>query len=139
MSEEIERIKAEIRMLEERQRELWRKLHRERLKLKDKPRANLVELLKRWCPISDEKIKDKHPVFLQGKSHNITKAALEYINSIAESRPIEGGILGLAIKYGCAYASISKRIHDIARLFGFDDELRKVPGPVRVGPYIGRY
>ena len=119
--------------------ELRRKLHRERLKQKDKPRVNLTKLLKRWCPITEEKIKDKKPVFLQRKSHNVTKAALEYINSIAEDIPIVAGMRGLAVKYDCTEVSVSKRVHDIACLFGFDEELRKVPGPVRVGPYIGQY
>jgi len=129
-------FRSEFCLLEEKRRALRIQLQREEEKRRDKPRVDLVEYLKHICPITERDIKRRDPDLLKGKSRAVTWAALKYINTIAEEKRLHWGVLGLANDAGVTSLSIEKRIHEIARVFGFDEKLRKVPPAVRCGCYI---
>jgi len=71
--------------------------------------------MRAYYPLSEDKIHRLVPILLQGKKPSITREATAFINAVYEGKG--------AIMYH--RASLPKRVHEIARYFGFDLELRK--------------
>ena len=92
---------------------------------------DLLNNLRSIAPITEDKIKERKRFFLQGKSPRVTKAALEYVNSLAEGKFPDAGVRGLSQKYRVTEVAIMHRVKEIAEIFGFYRELWKVHPSMR--------
>jgi len=93
--------------------------------------SELLERLESIAPITEEKIKERKRFLLQGKSPKVTKAALEYLNTLTKGSFPEVGARGLALKYGVGDQAIMLRVKEIAEIFNFHKELWKLSPSAR--------